>query len=254
MSSTRDRHDASERFDGPEFTVSADASTSDSLIVGFSAFGLAGLTAVDYLVDQLDLVQVGHVTAEGLPSITPFEQGVPRHPTRLFSREDLEVTVLVGELFVPAFAGEALSDAILEWTEREGVRDIAVLSGIPIAHGPEEHRTYYVATEDYRERHLTDTEVQPMGSGFLDGANAALVEQGLDSPLGVGVYITAIHQQVPDVDAAIRLVETIADVYGLAVDSGPLQEFAAEVQQYYSGLAERMDARERDVPEDRMYM
>lgn len=243
-----------ERLQGPRFSVSAGAETSESLIAGFSSFGLAGLTAADYLVDQLDLVETGHVTAAGLPSITPFEEGVPHHPTRLFSREDLDVTVLMGELFVPPFAGEALSGAILEWTEQQDVRDIAVLSGVPIAHGPDEHRTYYVATEDYKQRRLAETDVAPMGRGFLDGSNAALVEQGMDSSLGVGVYITPVHEQVPDVEASIRLIETVTDVYDLSVDAGPLQAFAAEVQQYYTGLAERMAAREEDVGEDRMYM
>jgi uncharacterized protein len=245
---------ASEQSRRPSFSVSADAETSESLIAGFSSFGLAGLTAADYLVDQLDLVETGHVTTAGLPTITPFEEGVPHHPTRLFSREDLDVTVLTGELFVPPFAGEELSGAILEWTEQQDVRDIAVLSGIPIAHGPDEHQTYYVATEDYKQHRLGETEVPPMGRGFLDGSNAALVAQGMDSPLGVGVYITPVHEQVPDIDASIRLIETVTDVYDLSVDSGPLQAFAAEVQQYYNGLAERMAAREEDVGEDRMYM
>lgn len=243
-----------ERARGLEFNVSSDPDSSESLLVGFSSFGLAGLTAVDYLVDQLDLVQTGHITAAGLPTITPFEEGVPHHPTRLFSREDLDVTVLVGELFVPVFAGEALSKPVLEWTEGEDVRDIAVLSGIPMAHSHEEHRTYYVATVDYKQRRLSETDIPPMDRGFLDGSNAALVERGMDSSLGVGVYLTPVHQQAPDVEAAIRLVETVSEVYDLAVDSGPLRAFAEEIQQYYSGLAERMAAREEEIPEDRMYM
>lgn len=245
--------DQSERSRAPEFSVSSDSSPSESLVAGFASFGLAGLTAADYLVDQLELVETGHVTAAGLPTITPFEEGVPHHPTRLFSREDLDVTVLVGELFVPTAAGEALSNAILDWTKREEVSDIAVLSGVPMMHSHEEHRTYYVATEDYRERHLAETDITPMGRGFLDGPDAAFLDRGMTSSLAVGVYITPVHQQAPDVEAAIRLIETVTDVYDLTVDSGPLRAFAEEIQQYYRSLAERMEARE-EPPEDRMYM
>jgi uncharacterized protein len=236
------------------FSVSHDSTPSGTVLAGFSTFGMAGLTAVDFLVEQLDLTEQGHITAEGLPAITPFEAGVPRHHTRLFSRPDLDLTVLVGELFVPpAFSG-AFSDAILDWTEAGGVEEVAVLSGVPVAHGPDEHRTYYIATEDYREGRLADTDVPAMGQGFLDGVNAALIERGMDSPLGVGVYVTPVHAQAPDVEAALRLVETATDVYDLDVDSEPLEQFAAEIQQYYGELAERMEAREEEVPEDRMYM
>ena len=237
-----------------DFTVSHDSQPSDTLLVGFSQFGLAGLTAVDYLVEQLDLTEMGHITAEGLDPITPFVEGRPRHPIRLYSRDDLNVTVLVCEQFVPASAGTSLSEAILDWTAENSVEEIAVLSGVPVPHGPEDHRTYYIATDDYRKRRLEGRSIPAMGNGFLSGVNAALIEQGLDSPLGVGLYVTPVHAQAPDVDAGIRLLETANEVYGLGVDSEPLREFAGEVQQYYGELAQRMERTVEEEPEDRMYM
>ncbi|SEH51662.1 uncharacterized protein SAMN05192561_10436 [Halopenitus malekzadehii] len=261
----------------PTFEVTHESAPSDVLLAGFSNYGLAGLTAVNYLVDALDLTQTGHVAVDGFPSITPFENGRPRRPNRLFSRDDLDITVLVGELLVPVQFGDAFAASILEWTggagdadAADGVDDpaadptavadgtdaaeVAVLSGVPVPHGPEGHRTYYVATDDYRERRLTDAGIEGMGSGFLDGTNAALLERGIDSPLGVCVYVTPVHAQVPDVEAAIRLVETVSTIYDLEIDSGPLETFATDIQQYYADLAERMDDRNADLPDDRMYM
>ena len=78
----------------PTFSISNSAAPSTTVVAGFSAFGLAGLTAVDFLVDHLELEETGHLSAEYLPSITPFENGTPRHQTRLFSRPDAEYTVL----------------------------------------------------------------------------------------------------------------------------------------------------------------
>ncbi|WP_336025093.1 proteasome assembly chaperone family protein [Halobellus salinisoli] len=238
----------------PGFTITHETAPSETLLTGFSAFGLAGLTAADYLVDHLDLQEQGHLSVEGLPTVTPFENGRPRHHTRLFSRDDLDVTVLVGELFIPVGAGRTFANAILDWTEKNGVLDIAILSGVPIPHGPEEHKTYYIATDDYRERRLLDEAVPPMGRGFLDGINAALVECGLDSPLGVCTFVTPVHAQVPDIEAAIRLVETVETVYNIGIDASPLEAFAAEVEQYYTELAERMQEHDDELPEDRMYM
>ena len=240
--------------DGPSFSVTHESDPSDVLVAGFSSFGLAGLTAVDYLVENLDLEQTGHVRAEGLPSITPFEKGRPRRPIRLYSAADLDVTVLVAEQFVPPGLGERLASAILDWTESVSVSEIAVLSGIPVPHGPDAHRTFHVATEDYHERRLDDGRVPPMESGYLDGTNASLLERGIDSPLGVGVFITPVHAQAPDADAAVRLVDTVDETYDLGVDSAPLASFAADVRRHYEDLAERIDEREPDGTYDRMYM
>ncbi|MFB6220972.1 MAG: proteasome assembly chaperone family protein [Halolamina sp.] len=239
-----------------EFTVEQSAPPSDALLCGFTNYGLAGLTAVDFLTDQLGLENTGHVTTAGLPSITPFEAGTPTHHTQLFSKSGLDLTILKSELFVPPALGKPLGDEILDWTETNGVDDVAVLEGIRLQHGPEGHQTYFVATEDYQKRRLADSEVTPMARGFLDGVNGALVERGIDSSLGVGVYITPVHEQMPDVEAALRLVETVNDVYDLGVDTGPLEAFAAEVTRYYTELAERYreEAEKADAPADRMYM
>lgn len=246
---------AAESREDPTFRITHDAETGESLLAGFSAFGLAGLTAVDYLTDQLDLEPTGHITAEGLPSITPFTNGRPRHHTRPYSRSDLDVTVLVGELFVPVQAADTFSRAVLEWTEHNAVDEIAVLSGIPIAHGPDDHGPYYIATEDYHHDRLEGTDLIPMGTGFLDGVNASLVERGMDTDLGVGVFVTPVHAQIPDVDAALRLLAIVEETYGLGIDTEPLEQFASEVRQHYAQLSERVAAaEEHERPDDRMFM
>ena len=241
------------------FDVERDADDRSSrLVLGFSEFGLAGLTAVDYLVTQLGLERTGRVLVEGLPVITPFADGVPRHHTRLFSRDDLDLTVVVGELFVPASAAEPFGEAVLEWSGEARVEEAVVLSGVPVAHGPEEHRAYYVATPDFRDARLTDTEIAPMGGGYLDGVNGALMARGLDSDLRTCLLTTPAHARTPDAAAALRLLEAFLSIYDLDVDLGPMAEFAARVSEHYEELAARMEAaREeaaRAVPEDRMYM
>lgn len=239
----------------PAFTVSHEGAPSTTLIAGFSQFGLAGLTAVDYLVDQLELEECGHVTTESLPTITPFENGRPRHHTRFFSRPDLDVTVLVGELFIPVHASDTFSNALLDWVDTNDVDEITVLSGVPLPHGPEQHRTFYIATDDYRDDRLADTDVPPMGNGFLDGVNASLIARGLNTDLKTAVYVTPVHPQAPDVEAAIRLLDTATTVYDLDVDTTELQSFAATVSQHYANLSERVEAAEEaQQPEDRMYM
>lgn len=241
----------------PSFAVTHDADAAETLCCGFSELGLAGLTAVDYLVKQLDLEQTGYIDVEQLPAITPFENGTPRHHTRLFSRDDLELTVLVGELFVPAFAADAFAESILAWAEGAGVEEVVVASGVPVAHGPDDHRPFYIASRDYQAAHdLEAAEVSPMSGGFLDGANGAITARGMESPLRTCVFTTPAHPQAPDVEAALRLLGAIDRVYSIDLDTGPLEAFAQEVSRHYEELAERMAKQETEesMPEDRMYM
>lgn len=240
----------------PRFDTSHGATPADTVVAGFTQFGLAGLTAVDYLADQLQVTECGHVTATGLPPITPFDEGTPRHHTRLFGGETSPIGLLVGELFVPMGAAPAFGEAVLEWFDQGGVDEVMILSGVPVSHGPDQHDTFYVATDDFQSSRLSASDIPPMGSGFLDGVNGALVERGIDSDLAVGVLVTPVHAQTPDVEAALRLLSTTIDLYDLSVDVGPLETFAAEVAQHYADLQRRMENThsEESLPEDRMYM
>lgn len=237
----------------PSFDIRTE-STSETLLCGFSEFGLAGLTTANYLVDRLDLEQVGHIEVEQLPPIAPFENGTPRRHTRLFSRPEVDLTVLVGELFVPPGAATAFGNAIVDWAERRAVEEVVVTSGVPVAHGPEDHRAFYVADRAYQAARLDDVDLAPMGGGFLDGVNGAIVSRGIGTDLRTAVITTPAHAQAPDVEAALRLVDAVDDIYDLGVDTAPLEGFAEEVSSYYGELADRIEetAEEESFP-DRMY-
>lgn len=247
----------------PTFEVATSTDAAEGpLVVGISQMGLAGLSAVDYVVKHLDLAEIGRVSATGLPAVAPFEDGEPRHPVRLYASPDDGLTVLVGELFVPVWAAEPFVDGLLEWTASAGIEEIALLHGVPFPHAPEGHQVYSVATGAYREANLAGTDVEPLEGGFLDGVAGELLLRALDgSAPPVGAFVTPTHPPGPDLDAALLLLGAIQDVYGFAVDEAELERMAEEMREYYSELADRMEelgrsdaAGSRDFPEDRMYM
>ncbi|MDQ2071681.1 proteasome assembly chaperone family protein [Haloarcula sp. NS06] len=235
--------------------LSDDRPPVDTLAVGVSEYGLAGLTAVDYLADQQSMREIGHLRIPGPPFITPFENGTPRHHTRLYVDESASFAVLVGERFVlPAQAG-AVAEAVASAGARLDVSNITMLTGVPIAHGPDDHVPFYIATPAYQESYLDDTDIRPMGNGFLDGLSAELVTRGIDESLPTGVFTTPTHPQAPDVAAAIRLLTALKESHSIQIDTGPLEDFAANIEAHYQALAEQMDAADSDqFGDDRMYM
>ncbi|WP_408958238.1 proteasome assembly chaperone family protein [Natrinema sp. 74] len=247
----------------PAFRVSMpDKSPNSTLLIGVSTIGLSSLTAVDYLVKQHDSDPIGHITTTNLPDITPFEEGKPRLPLRLYNLPDFELTVLVGEMFIPVWAADPFVNAIVEWASSSEIEEITFLHGVPFSHGPDEHDVFYVASSSYRDR-LTDTELKPLTGGYLDGVAGELMTRTLtQSAPPVGTLVTPTHPPGPDFDAALRFLEALEENHGLTIEETELQERAQEVQQYYDELATRMEQlhggeqslQNRDFPEDRMFM
>nr|WP_277752634.1 PAC2 family protein [Halorubrum salsamenti] len=243
--------------------VPSDQPSGKTLLVGTSHLGMAGVTAADYLVRHVDSEQIGHISAHNFPAITPFQNGEPRHPTRLYNLEGTDLSVLLGELFVPVWAAHSFTNALMEWVSSADVTELAVLHGVPFPHGPEEHTVFHVATPQYRERRLAETDIQPLEGGFLDGVVGEILAQALDRDTpSVGVYITPTHPPGPDIDASLLLLDTIQEIYEFTVDEEELRARSEELKQYYQELTQRMESlgggeqslASRDYPEDRMFM
>lgn len=239
-----------------ETHIDPDADLGDELLVGFASPAMASLIGVDHVVTDRETEKIGHMTVTGLPTITPFTEGVPRHPIRLYSNTS-GPTLVVCELFVPLEIGDYFGSALADLAADHGIDEMTLLYGIPYPHGPEEHAVFSVATGTYPHGGLDEAGVEPLAGGFLDGAPARLLQAGLD-PDGpaVGVLVTPAHPPGPDFDAALRLLDAVGHHYDITVDTVQLEEQSEEIQRYYEELAARIEAEadERDFPEDRMYM
>lgn len=240
--------------------VAPDVEPGQTLLVGLSSPGVAGLTAADYLVRNRSSTEIGHVSPEELPSITPFENGTPRHHTRLYNLDDAPVTVLVSELFVPVGAARPFAASVLEWAERHQIEDIAVLHGVPFPHGPDGHQVFNVATPGYQRLRLEEAEHTPLQTGYLDAIPGELVGRSLGATAPpVGVFVTPTHPPGPDLEAAGRFLDTVAQLYGVDVDRSELQSLSESRTKHLEALAERMsaladDPGRRDEGQDRMFM
>ncbi|USZ71410.1 proteasome assembly chaperone family protein [Natronosalvus halobius] len=249
----------------PSFKVtsSADVSPSETLVIGVSTVGLAGLTAVDHLIKNNNSTEYGHILTRNIPDITPFEEGEPRLPLRLYDLPDLDLSILVGELFIPTWAADSFVEALLEWTSSAGIGEITVLHGVPFPHGPDEHDVFYVASTPYRTKQLEDTEIKPLKGGYLDGIASELITSNLTGKAPpTGALITPTHPPGPDFDSALLFLEALQRIYEFTIDEEELRHRADEVKQYYQELAnqmERFGSGERpsggyEFPEDRMFM
>lgn len=237
------------------FDISLEEQTKSTLVIGQAHLGMAGVTAADYVVRHLDSRQIGHVDSERLPAIAPFEEGIPRHHSRLYAIEDTELTVLVGELFIPPGVARSYTDELLEMAETEDIEEILILHGAPFPHGPEEHEVFSVATPGYHDIRLAETSIEPLQGGFLDGVAGEIVTRCLDDRApDTGVLVTPTHPPGPDIEATLKFIVALEDVYDISVDESELRELGARFEEYYEQLEERMSTMTDTEESDRMFM
>ncbi|GAB3025996.1 proteasome assembly chaperone family protein [Natronobiforma cellulositropha] len=225
--------------------VDADEPPESTLIVALPGPGMAGISATQYLIEQLALEETGHIQTSGLPAITPYTDGQPYHHTRLFSSPELECTFLTSELPVPLQLSEPFGRTLVEWIDERAIEEVTLLTSIPWLEPVDE--LCYVASEDYLESRLADSSIGPLHGGFLTGSNASLLSRAMDTTLRVGVIASAVDPRLPlDASAALRLAEGLDGLYGLDVDTTDLREFADRTHQHYEALAAQFEAQQED--------
>ena len=224
--------------------VDADEPPESTLIVTFPGPGMAGISATQYLIEQLGLEETGHIQTTGLPAITPYADGRPYHHTRLFSGPDLACTFLISELPIPVQLSEPFGRILLDWIDDRTVEEVALLTSIPWLEPVDD--LYYVASDDFRDHRLADADLSPLDGGFLTGTNASLIARAMDTTLRVGVIATSVDPRVPlDANASVRLVEGLDRIYEFDVETDELRQFADRTHQHYEGLAAQYEAQQR---------
>ncbi|ELY88315.1 proteasome assembly chaperone family protein [Natrialba taiwanensis] len=246
-----------------ELVTSATDRLEGPLFLALPNIGLTGLTAADYLVQQLEFDQIGYARTRNLPTVVPFRNGELRRPIRLYASDNADCCVLLSETIVPVWTAGTFVDAVVGWLAETEIDELAVLHGLPFQHGPVEHEVFTVATSGFRRRRLADTDDTPLGGGILDGVPGELATRQFEGDVPpIGVLVTPNHPPGPDLDAALRYLTVLAEWYDLEIDTEPLRERSEALTRYYAELAERMAAMESpghpargtDASDDRMYM
>ena len=93
-----------------------------TVIAGFPSIGLVSTIAANYLIDALNLKQIGCVTSPEFPALSVVHTGEPLSPVRIYCGSQADVRKIV--VFVSEFKPKpnlinAISDSIMQWAKEK---------------------------------------------------------------------------------------------------------------------------------------
>ena len=71
-----------------------------TIFVGFVGAGLVGTIAIDHMINELNMKEVGFMRSKHLPPSTVFMQGRLRHPFRIYSNDNGSVCAIICEIII----------------------------------------------------------------------------------------------------------------------------------------------------------
>jgi uncharacterized protein len=194
---------------------------SPIVFAGFVGAGLAGPLSVGYIIEKLQMEEVGYMRSKYLPPSTVFIQGRLRHPFRFYSNKKGTICAVICEITLRMEGLYTLVASILDWAEQKGSHEIIILDGV--ASESHDGKAYCAAEEDLC-RIMQEKGINMIPQGFITGISGGILNECILRDIqGVSFLVKANHKQ-PDTLAAATLVDAVNRAYDTKIDITDLKK------------------------------
>ena len=192
-----------------------------TIFVGFVGAGLVGTIAVNHMINELDMKEIGFLRSKHLPPSTVFMQGRLRHPFRIYSNNDGSVCTIICEIVISKDGIYNIAMAILDWAEKKGANEIIVLDGV--AAKKHDGNAFFAAEVDLC-RVMEENDIKMIPQGFITGISGGILNECLIRKIRGITLLVKANQATPDPMAAATIIEAVNRVYEIEINTKNLKK------------------------------
>ena len=192
-----------------------------TIFVGFVGAGLVGTIAIDHMINELNMKEVGFLRSKHLPPSTVFMQGRLRHPFRIYSNDDGSVCAIICEIIISKDGIYNIAMAILEWAEKKGSNEIIVLDGV--ADSKHDGEAFFAAEVDMC-RIMEEKDIKMIPQGFITGISGGILNECLIRKIRGVTLLVKADEMMPDPVAAATIIEAVNRLYEIGIDTKNLKK------------------------------
>ena len=222
---------------------------SPIIFAGFVGAGLVGPLSVGYVIDKLQMEEIGYLRSRHLPPSTVFMQGRLRHPFRFYANNDGTICAIICEITLQIEGLYDIISTILDWAEEKGSHEIVILDGVA---GATHDDKAFCAAEDDLCRVMENNNIEMIPQGFITGVAGGILNECLVRRIqGVTLLVRASDKK-PDPLAAATLVDAVNRAYQMSIDTTELRKKKKRLGADFKELSEKYT--EHKKIDSNMYM
>ena len=209
---------------------------SPIVFAGFVGAGLVGPLSVGYMIDKLEMQEIGYLRSKHLPPSTVFMQGRLRHPFRLYSNKKGTICAVICEITLRIDGLFDIVSTILDWAEKNGSHEIVILDGV--ASASHDNKAFCAAEEDLC-RVMEDNDISMIPQGFITGVAGGLLNECLMRPIQGVTLLVKANDTGADPLAAATLVDAVNRAYGMDIDTSDLRNEKKRIGADFKELSDK---------------
>ena len=234
-----------------------------TVIAGFPSIGLVSTIAANYLIDALNLRQIGALNSSHFPALSVVHTGEPLSPVRIYAgiqSSGEKIVVFVSEFKPKPHLINSISNAIMKWVTEKECKTLISPEGMVVEGKNEKNEgtsgAYAIgSTVDVRNI-LAMKNIAQFKNGIIAGVSGVLLNKGKQADFNVISILTEAHPNYPDAKAAAAAINIIALITDLEINVAPLYEESERIErqlQKFHKQAKPMVSSTGHVPQPNMY-
>ena len=206
-----------------------------TIISGFPGFGLVGMIATEYLINHLDMEEIGRIWSKQLPPIVAIHDSELVQPLQIFYNKKNNIIIVQG--LAAAHGSEwDISEAIAQLATDLNAKEIIALEGVGST--SQGGGGVFAYSSDRKKQKVLDKSFQLMKKGIIVGITGALLVNTKDKQPAV-CFLAETQSGLPDSKAAAKLIQALDKYLGLKVDPAPLAKQAAQFESKLKNILDR---------------
>ncbi len=222
------------------------------VIDGFPSVGLVSSIVANYLIDTLEMEQIGIVESPAFPTVSLVRNGNPQHPVRIYAghppadragRGADKIVAFVSEFHPAPTIIHPLATSILDWVQEQRCSMLVSPEGLVVeaANPParsgraprlNDVKVYGVASTRKARELYVEPNMIPFAEGVITGIAGVLLNEGRRRGFDVLTFLAEAQADYPDARAAAKVIETINRILlRTALDPVPLYAEAERIEQ-----------------------
>ncbi|MFH0712975.1 MAG: PAC2 family protein [Candidatus Micrarchaeota archaeon] len=205
------------------------------IIEGFPGIGMIGTIASSFLAEKLQMKLIGYFSSPQFPPIAAIHDYVPVSPVRIYASEEHDLVVIFSEMVIPAQLVVPLSEQIIAFAEKYNARAIYSFAGI--ATPTPDEKMYAIASTRKLVEDMKKQKFELVKEGATQGVSGVLIAECAAAKMPAVNFMA--QTSVPlDPRAAAKLIDRVAPLIGIKVDTKPL---VVEAEKVETKLKDAMD-------------
>jgi len=208
-----------------------------TVIAGFPSIGLVSTIAGNYLIDALNLKQIGCLRSPHFPALSVVHTGEPLSPVRIYAGTQAngdKIVVFVSEFKPKPNLINSISNVIMEWVRKKGCSLLISPEGMVVEGKSDDTEqnvdAYAIGSTEKARNLLMSKDIPQFKNGIIAGVSGVLLNCGKQYDFDVISILAEAHPNYPDARAAAAAINVMALIMNVEINVTPLYEESERIE------------------------